>query len=34
LPEINPNASEEDKYLDANHREALDEHLENNNTPN
>ena len=34
LPTINPNASEEDKYLDANHREALDEHLENNNTPN
>jgi hypothetical protein len=35
LPEINPNASIEDKYFDAAQREAIDEHIANkNNTSN
>jgi hypothetical protein len=33
LPEINPNASEEDKYFDAAQREAIDEHIANKNNP-
>ncbi len=35
LPDINPKASEEDKYFDASQREAIDEHIVNkNNTSN